>query len=80
MTWESLLIFLINCLPLTVIGCIEVLLYEVPRPEVNEGDLVGDEIDQHILGLDIPVDDSVFLAVDHDTDELLEIEAGRILL
>ena len=69
-----------NWLLLTVICCIEVFLYEIPRPEVDEGDLVGDEIDQHILWLDIPVDDSVFLAVDHYTDELLEIEAGRILL
>ena len=67
-----------NCL--TVIRCIEVLLYEVPRPEVYEGDLVSDEIDQHILRLDVPVDDSLLLAVDNDTDELLEVETGSILL
>ena len=54
-------------------------MYEVPRPEVYEGDLVSDEIDQDVLRLDVPVDDAEVVAVLEGAEQLRHDGAGLAL-
>ena len=53
---------------LTVVCCVEVLLYEVSWPEVYESDSVCYEIDQDVLRLDVSEGGQLDFSLLTDTD------------